>query len=43
MSELGDIETIVPSTDLFIAAFKGFHYDDQLSSNQPEMKIKYKE
>ncbi len=42
MSEFGDIETNVPSTDLFIAAFKGFHYDDQLSYNQPEMAIKGK-
>lgn len=43
MSEFGDIETNLPHVDLFIAAFKGFNYDDQLSYNQPEMKIKYKE
>lgn len=42
MSELGDIKTI-PSTDIFIAAFNGFNYDDQLSYNQPEMMIKFKE
>lgn len=42
MSEFGDIET-QPYTDMFIAAFEGFNYDDQLSYNQPEMRLKYKE
>ena len=42
MSEFGDIDT-QPYADIYIAAFKGFRYDDQLSSNQPRMKIKYKE
>ena len=42
MSEFGDIET-VPYTDIFIAAVEGFNLEDQLSYNQPEMKIKYKE
>lgn len=42
MSEFGDIET-QPYADMFIAAFEGFNYDDQLSYNQPRMRIKYKE
>jgi hypothetical protein len=42
MLDFGDIET-VPDTDIYIAAFEGFNYDDQLSYNQPRMRIKYKE
>lgn len=42
MSEFGDIDT-QQFTDMFIAAFEGFNYDDPLSSNQPEMLVKYKE
>lgn len=42
MSEFGDIDT-QPYADMFIAAFEGFNYDSQLSYNQPEMMIKYKE
>lgn len=41
MSEFGDIGTA--PTNMFIAAFKDFHYDSQLSYNQPTMMIKFKE
>lgn len=42
MSEFGDI-SIVPDSDVFIAAVKSRDLDAPLSYNQPEMKIKYKE
>lgn len=42
MSDFGDLGT-VGHTNMYIAAFTGFHYDSQLSYNQPAMMIKYKE
>lgn len=42
LSQFGDI-SILPFNDMYIAAFEGFAGGDQLSYNQPEMMIKYKE